>query len=99
MTRDQFWHHLSGLPDPRDVHHHMISYKGAKRDDLKSLAKQAFGVSCKCTRNLHFCLPPVLAALLHNTYKLKSVLIAYWDKGRKCQHLDLGETYDVYASP
>ena len=53
MTKDQFWHHLTGLPELRDVHLILTSDQGASHAGLKALAKQMFGVGKTRKRKHH----------------------------------------------
>ena len=50
MTKDQFWHHLIGLPNLRDVNLQLISKMGARHDGLKAFAKQIIWVENKRKR-------------------------------------------------
>ena len=57
MTKDQFWHCLTGLPDVVDAFFSISSACGTGYDDLKLFGQQLFKFLCSSNGNLNFIVP------------------------------------------
>ncbi|KAL3134972.1 hypothetical protein ABBQ32_007931 [Trebouxia sp. C0010 RCD-2024] len=77
MTKDQFWHHLLGMPECMGSALFGIrSEAGAEFDDISPSGQQLFGLLCSSNGNLHLAGPLAAGAVQGEWYWPK--LVQHW---------------------